>query len=257
MWRTISPLVNGTLSIAAVLSLWWSITALGLVSPFILPAPGDVLEGFRDIGAGYLGGTLLDQLVASLSVVLTGYVLAALIGVPLGVAMAWFPAVNVLFAPVLSVMRPVPPPAWIPLAILWFGIGLSGKTFIVTVAAIVPCLLNSYAGIRETPANLLDAARTLGASRNVLLFGVAIPSASPMILTGLRIALGNAWATVVAAELVVATAGFGYVIMSGYRNLEPRFIAVGMLAVGVIGTLLNVLFRRLERRLLRWDQTYG
>lgn len=253
MWRTISPVFYGTLSLVVLGVAWWASTAFDLVSPLILPPPSNVWEALKDLNSGYLGGTILAQLEASLSVVLGGYAIAAIIGVPLGIAMAWFRPVDYLFAPLLAVMRPIPPPAWIPLAILWFGIDLTGKTFIVAVSAIVPCLLNSYAGIRNTPANLLDSARTLGAPQHVLLLRVAIPSAAPMILTGLRIALGNAWASVVAAELVVATAGFGYVIMSGYRNLEPQFIAVGMLAVGIVGTALNFLFRRLERRLLRWE----
>lgn len=208
------------LAIAALLTAWRVVTAYGMVSPFILPSPPAVLDAAQRLSDGYLGASLFVHLRASLSVVLSGYLVAALVGVPRGILMAWVRPVEILFGPLASVLRPIPPPAWIPLAILWFGIDLSGKIFVVSVAAITPCLINAYVAIKETPPELIRAARTLGAGRAALLFRVAIPAGLPAIAAELRIALGNAWATVVAAELVVATAGFGFVIMNGYRNFE-------------------------------------
>lgn len=252
MNQTAARVAYGTASISLLLAVWWFVCDRALVSSFILPPPGQVLEGLAQIAGGYMGTSIFRHLSASLSVVLSGYAVAALIGVPLGIAMAWNRHVDALFGPLITLLRPVPPPAWIPLAILWFGIDLTGKTFVVFVSAIVPCVINSYVGIKETPPGLLAAARTLGAGSRTLLLEVALPAALPVILTGLRIALGNAWASVVAAELVVATAGFGFLIMNGYRNFESHIMAVGMIAIGVVGFIMNAGFRRLEKALVRW-----
>jgi len=246
--------VFGALAIGAVLAAWWTVTALGMISPLILPSPPAVLDAAQRLSDGYLGASLLAHLEASLSVVLSGYLAAALIGVPLGILMAWARPAEILFGPLISLLRPIPPPAWIPLAILWFGIDLTGKTFVVFVSAITPCLINAYVAIKEAPPELIRAARTLGAGRAALLFRVAIPAGLPTIAAGLRIALGSAWATVVAAELVVATAGFGFVIMNGYRNIESDVMAVGMIAVALTGFVMNLLFRAMEKRAIPWSE---
>jgi ABC-type nitrate/sulfonate/bicarbonate transport system permease component len=245
-------LLYGGASVAVVLALWWAVTARELVSPFILPSPALVLQGLHQIAEGYMGSSIFKHLGASLLVVLSGFGAAIVIGIPLGAAMAWNRSIETLFGPLITLLRPVPPPAWIPLAILWFGIGLGGKTFVVFLSAFVPCLMNAYTGIRETPPELLAAARTLGADRRTLFLEVALPSSLPVVMTGMRIALGNAWATVVAAELVVATEGLGFLIMNGYRNFESQIMAVGMIVIGVVGFLMNIGFRALEKRVVRW-----
>lgn len=242
----------GSSAVAAVLTAWWAVSMLGLVSPFILPSPMAVVDALRRLSGGYLGSSLVAHLEASLSVVLTGYLAAVLVGVSLGVAMAWLRPLDVIFGPLISILRPIPPPAWIPLAILWFGIGLPGKAFVVFVSTITPCLINSYVAIKQVPPSLISAARTLGASRTDLLFRVAVPSGLPLIANGMRIALGTAWATVVAAELVVATAGFGFIIMSGYRNFESDIMAAGIVAVALTGFAIDLLFQRAEKRVFDW-----
>ena len=242
------------LSVIAVFIIWWGVTKLGLVRSIILPSPAEVVEGAKDIWNGYLGVPFWNHFKASLSVMLMGYFSAALVGVSAGVAMAWVPLLDRIFAPLIAVVRPVPPPAWIPLAILWFGIDLSAKVFIVFIAAVVPCVLNSYQAVKSTPIELLNAGKSLGARNFTLLFEVVIPAALPVILGGLRIALGTAWATIVAAELVVSLAGFGFLIMNGYRNLESNIVVCGMLAVAVVGFLMNVAFVRISRRLVPWAE---
>ena len=254
--RKLQRILLGSLSILAVIALWIYLTGPGKVKPMILPPPADVLEGAIDIYRGYLGVPWLEHFRASLLVMLTGYFSAIVIGVPLGIAVAWWRPVETLLNPLISMLRPIPPPAWIPLAILWFGIDLAGKAFIVFVAAIVPCIMNSYLAVRSTPPELLASARSLGASQRVLLLEVALPSGLPAILTGLRIALGTSWATIVAAELVVSLAGFGFLIMNGYRNLESNIVMVGMIAVAVIGFLMNWAFLVIERRLLPWVEMH-
>lgn len=250
----IGQLGFGTISLGVIFVVWWQVTESGIVSGFLLPAPAAVFEAAQRLSAGYLGSSLITHLTASLSVVLSGYLAAALIGVPLGILMAWLRPVDIAIGPLVAILRPIPPPAWIPLAILWFGIDLPGKTFIVFVSSITPCLINAYVAIKEVPANLISAARMLGAGNASLLFRVAIPAGMPMIANGLRIALGSAWATVVAAELVVAAAGFGFVIMSGYRNIESDIMAAGMVAVAVTGFVMNLLFREVEKRVIPWAE---
>jgi taurine transport system permease protein len=252
--QRLQQMVYGLLSIAAVIAIWVFLTGTGRVKPIILPPPADVLEGAIDIYRGYLGVPWYEHFRASLMVMLSGYFSAIAVGVPLGIAIAWWRPIEKLFGPLLAVLRPIPPPAWIPLAILWFGIDLAGKAFIVFVAAIVPCIMNSYLAIKSTPPELLASARSLGASPRVLLLEVALPSGLPAILTGLRIALGTSWATIVAAELVISLAGFGFLIMNGYRNLESQIVMVGMIAVAVIGYLMNWVFLKIERRLLPWGE---
>lgn len=242
------------LSIGAIVAGWWLATSLKLVKPLILPPPADVWDGFLDIWKGYLNVPFWQHFWASISVMLGGFAMAICIGVPLGIAMAWNRWLDWIFGPLLQVLRPIPPPAWIPLAILWLGIGHAGKIFIVVVAAIVPCILNSYLAIKQVPPELLNSARSLGAKPRTLLFEVALPSGLPMILTGLKIALGISWASIVAAELVVSLAGFGFLIMNGYRNLESNIVFVGMVAIAVIGFAMNAVFSAIERRLLPWRE---
>ena len=246
--------VFGLISVGGVLIAWWLATSMKLVKPLILPPPADVLEGFLDVWNGYLNVPFWSHFLASISVMLGGYAAAVGIGVPLGVMMAWNRWLDWIFGPLLQVLRPIPPPAWIPLAILWLGIGFAGKIFIVFIAAVVPCILNSYVAIKQTPLELLSSARSLGANRRTLLLEVAVPCALPMIMTGLRIALGISWASIVAAELVVSLAGFGFLIMNGYRNLESNIVFVGMAAVALIGFAMNAVFVRIERRLVPWRE---
>lgn len=250
----LAPLILGATALAAAFAAWWAVSANGLVSPFLLPSPREVLQAAERLNEGYLGASLMKHFSASLTVVLGGWMAAVLVGVPLGMLMAWSRTADKLFGPLVALLRPIPPPAWIPLAILWFGIGLAGKVFVVFVAALTPCLINAYAGMKEVPPHLLDAARMLGAGPRALLFRVAFPSALPMIASGMRIGLGSAWGAVVAAELVVATAGFGFVIMNGYRNFEASIMAVGIVAVAVVGFALSSLFRLIEARLIRWSE---
>lgn len=256
--QLIQRIFYGLLSIGCVIAFWVWITTTGRVKPIILPPPRDVLDGLVDVYSGYLNVPWYEHFRASMSVMLSGYFAAILVGLPLGIAMAWWRPLEILMTPLLTVLRPIPPPAWIPLAILWFGIGLAGKSFIVFVAAFVPILLNSYLAIKETPTELISSARSLGASQRTLLTEVALPSGLPAIMAGLRIALGTSWATIVAAELVVAGAGFGFLIMTGYRNLESQIIMVGMIAVSLLGFLMNWLFLALERKLVPWrEESHG
>lgn len=242
----------GVAAWTSILLVWWGATHGLAISPFVLPPPEQVLEGFGQIARGYMGASLWTHIKASLGVVLAGFSAAVLVGVPLGMMLAWSNRADRLLGPVVAVLSPIPPPAWIPLAILWFGIGLPGKAFVVFVSSVVPCIVNAHAAVREVPPTLIAAARTMGARGGRLLRSVVLPASLPSILAGVRISLGVAWATVVAAELVVATAGLGFLVMNGYRNFEAHIMAAAMVIIAVIGALLDVAVSLATRRLLTW-----
>ena len=251
----LETLLYTVVSLTMAVICWHVFSVYILQNPFILPSPLQVVDGIGRVTEGYLGGNLFYHAGSSLLIVMTGYLIGVGIGIPLGVVMAWYEPVNRAVGPIVAVLRPIPTPAWIPLAILWFGIGMSGKIFVIIIASIVPCVLNAFTAVRETPRDLLDAARTLGASNRTLLFEVALPSGIPTILAGMRIALGNAWATVVAAELVAAAAGLGFLILAGYRNFESPVMAAGMVSIAVVGVLMNFGFQWFERRIAPWRES--
>lgn len=242
------------ISLVCFFTVWYICTAILHLKPdYILPSPVQVLKGFisKLTSVAPDGATLFGHIVASLKVALSGYLLGAVFGVPLGICMAWFRKADMLVTPLFDLIRPVPTIAWIPLMILWFGIGLGAKAAIIFVSAFVPCVINSYAGIKQTKQVHLWVAQTFGASRKDMLFGVAIPTALPMIFTGLRISLGTAWMTLCAAEMLASNRGLGYMIQINRTLARADLIIVAMLTIGVIGTFLTFILNRLEGRLVK------
>ncbi|HIT89437.1 MAG TPA: ABC transporter permease [Candidatus Merdenecus merdavium] len=242
------------ISLCCFFIIWYVCTAILHLKPdYILPSPIQVLQAFYEkLGTKAPdGATLFGHIVASLKVAFTGYLLGALFGVPLGIAMAWFRRVDMLVTPLFDLIRPVPTIAWIPLMILWFGIGLGAKAAIIFVSAFVPCVINSYAGIKQTKAVHLWVAQTFGASRKEMLFTVAIPTALPMIFTGLRISLGTAWMTLCAAEMLASNKGLGYMIQLNRTIARADLIIVAMLTIGIIGTIMTGVLNKLEGKLVK------
>lgn len=234
--------------------IWHIATAvLKLMPDYCLPSPVQVLEAFiyKLSHKAPDGGTLFQHIFASLKVALTGYVLGAVIGIPLGICMAWFKKIDLFVTPLFDMVRPVPTIAWIPLMILWFGIGLGAKAAIIFVSAFIPCVINSYAGIKQTKPVHLWVAQTFGSSRTKMLFTVAIPTAMPLIFTGLRISLQAAWTTLCAAEMLAANKGLGYMIQLNRSLARADLIIVGMLTIGFIGTLFAIVLTKLENRLVK------
>jgi NitT/TauT family transport system permease protein len=176
-------------------------------------------------------------------------VLSLVIGIPLGLLMGWFVVAEGLARPPFEMIRPIPPVAWIPLAIFWFGIGLTGKVFIIWACGVVPCVINAYTGVRMTNPTLIQMARTYGASDWQIFTKICVPSALPMVFGGLQIALALAWTTLVAAELIAANEGLGYLITMGRRLLRPDMIVLGMIMVGLTGWVIGNIIDRIERRL--------
>ncbi len=162
--------------------------------------------------------------------------------------MGWYPGVNMAVRPLFDAIRPIPPIAWIPIAILWLGIGTTAKAFIIFLAAFVPCVINAYTGIRLTNPVLIRVAKIYGASNWETFIKIGIPSAVPMIFTGMKLSLNAAWTTLVAAELLAASMGLGYMIQLGRRLARPDIIIVGMLTIGFLGALMSWILTRIEAR---------
>jgi taurine transport system permease protein len=242
------------LALAAMFGVWWLVTRPdGLVSPLFLPPPLDVWEAFvRLWSRPYLGSTLGEHVAASLRIVVGGWLLAGVIGLPLGIAMGWWKKARWIAFPVFQILRPVPPLAWIPLAILWLGIGNSARIFVVFIAAIVPWVMNSMQAVYSIDGLLVRAAKTLGASDSQILTRVVCRTALPTLVAGARIALGNAWTTLVAAELLAATAGLGYIALNASRTLEMGILLVAMGIIGLLGALFSIGMQVLTRWVAPW-----
>lgn len=241
-------------SLAAMFAAWWFATRPdGLISPLFLPPPQDVWDAFvRLWSRPYLGSSLGEHIGASLRIVVGGWLLAGVIGVPLGIAMGWWQKMRWIAFPVFQILRPVPPLAWIPLAILWLGIGNSARVFVVFIAAIVPWVLNSMQAVYSIDNLLIRAAKTLGATDGQILTRVVCRTALPTLVAGARIALGNAWTTLVAAELLAATAGLGYIALNASRMLEVDILLVAMTIIGVLGALFSIGMHMVTRWVAPW-----
>ena len=186
-----------------------------------------------------------------------GYAVAILTGVPLGLWMGWDRRVEAFVNPVFLIIRPIPPLAWIPLAILWLGLGDAAKIMVIWFAAFVPSVINAMTGVRQIDRSVLEAARMLGTPAVRLVREVIVPAASPMIFTGLRLSLQASWTTLVAAELVGALVGVGFVLNMAQQDIYPAMILVGMVTVGLLGWLTTALLARIERRAMAWNQAAG
>ena len=243
------------LSLALLLLTWWSITALGLISPLFLPAPQQVLSKLLLIASpqGFMDATLWQHLAASLTRMLVALFAAAAIGIPVGIAMGLSPAVRGLLDPLIELYRPVPPLAYLPLMVIWFGIGETSKILLIYLAIFAPVTLSTLAGVRNTQQVRIRAAQSLGASRWQLLRWVILPGALPEILTGLRIGLGVGWSTLVAAELIAATRGLGFMVQSAGEFLATDVVLAGIAVIALIAFTLELGLRALQRRLTPWN----
>lgn len=194
---------------------------------------------------------LFIHIAASLQVALSGYALGALIGIPLGILMAWFKPVDLFVKPIFDLIRPIPPIGWVPIMMLTLGIGLKAKAMVIFVSAIIPCIINAYSGIKQTSGIHINVAKTFGATNLEILHTIAIPTALPMIFTGLRVSLGVSWMTLVAAELVAATKGLGYMLQIARTIGRPDIIVVGMLVIAGVGAILTGGLEYLEKKFVR------
>lgn len=243
------------LSVAVLLLVWWGVTALGLVAPLFLPPPQQVLKKLLLIASpqGFMDATLWQHLGASLARMLVALFFAALIGIPVGIAMGLSPAIRGLLDPLIELYRPVPPLAYLPLMVIWFGIGETSKILLIYLAIFAPVTLSTLAGVKNAQQVRIRAAQALGASRWQLLRFVILPGALPEILTGLRIGLGVGWSTLVAAELIAATRGLGFMVQSAGEFLATDVVLAGIAVIALIAFSLELGLRALQRRLTPWN----
>ena len=242
-------------AILAWIVIWaWLTRPGGPVPTLYFPAPDDVWAKFvRMWQRPYIGSTLPNHILASLYIVLTGWGLAALVGIPLGIAMAWWKKLKWIVFPTFQLIRPVPPLAWIPLTILWLGIGDSARISVVFIAALVPWLMNSMLAVYSIDRLLLDAAKTLGANDHQILTRVVCRTALPTLVAAARMALGSAWSTLVAAEILAATAGLGYVAVNASQLLDTDVLLVAMFMIGILGIGMTGLIGLTQNWLAPWS----
>lgn len=245
------------LAVAGILSfllVWQIVLELGIISDRYVSKPTELVTLFfqKMTDSTPDGATLPEATLASLQVAVTGLTLAIVTGIPLGLLMGWYKGIDKFFRPIFEIIRPIPPISWIPLTIVWLGIGLRAKAFIIFFAAFIPCVINSYTGIKLTKEVLINVAKTCGASNFTIFWKVGIPSAMPMTFAGVRVALGNAWSTLVAAEMLAANAGLGYMILMGRSFARPDIIMLGMVCIGAIGAVFTGVLGFLEKRIIGW-----
>jgi len=240
-------------SVTTLAVLWFVSAANDWVPPVFWPSPQSVWARFVDIiSGGYRNFTLLEHIGWSLYRILMGFGLGCLVGIPLGFAMGLSRVMRGVFDPIVEFFRPIPPLAFIPLVIIWSGIGERSKILLLFLAALWIMALAARAGVSSIKLSKIHAAYTLGVSRTQLLFRVILPNALPEIFTGMRVAMGVCWGTVVAAELVAAESGIGFMIMAASKFLDTDIVVMGVIIIGVIGYGIDILMRKLEARLIPW-----
>jgi len=250
MLRSLAPFL-------LVLAVWQLVCLAGLVSPAMLPAPWPVGRAFGDLCLiGMPPGRLLPlHAWHSLGRVLTGVGLAVVLGAPVGLALGASARLRTMVMPLVDFLRPIPPLAWIPLAILWFGLGLASAAYLIFLGAFFPVVLATCSGVRGVDPLWVDAVRMLGASRPAIWRKVLLPGAMPSLLTGVRVGLGIGWMTLVAAEFTGVRGGYGlgYMIMSARDLQRTDEVMAGMAAIGLIGLAMEWILGRLSSFLLRWQ----
>ncbi|OMH29145.1 ABC transporter permease subunit [Motiliproteus sp. MSK22-1] len=252
-----SAVANGrTWSILSVITMavvWYVGSALEFINPIFWPSPQAVWEQFINIsGEGYRNFSLLEHIWASLYRILIGFALGCLVGVPLGFAMGLSEVIKGWFDPVVEFFRPIPPLAFIPLVIIWSGIGERSKIMLLFFAALWVMVIAARAGVGSVKLSKIHAAYSLGASKKQVLLHVILPNSLPEIFTGMRVAMGICWGTVVAAELVAAESGVGFMIMAASKFLATDVVVLGVIIVGLIGYSIDILMRKLEAKLIPW-----
>ena len=237
------------LSLGPIVLFWWIAATLGWVNVVLLPSPVQVAASgwhmLRD-------GTLVIDAAVSLLRVFEGFIVACLIAIPVAAAMGVSPVLQRLLDPIVEIMRPIPPIAILPIAILWFGIGETSKIFVVAYASFFPIVLNAIAGFRTVEEAHLRAARILGAQPLQVFWHVTVPSAFPSMVVGMRLGLGMAFLVLVAAELLAASSGLGFLIQDARAQFQTDRVLVGIVTIGVLGFLLNKAIVYTEGRIVRW-----
>lgn len=242
-------LLLNLIAVALGIAAWWLIAAAGVQG---LPGPVEVAERGRTL---LTDGTLFRDAAASLRRVFAGFALGSLLAIPVGFLMGWYPVCRGLMEPYVQFFRTIPPLAIIPLAIVLMGIGEAPKILVIFLAAFLACVISTYQGVVSVDKTFINAARVLGASNAVVFVRVVVPASSPFILVGMRVGLGAAWATVVAAELIAAQEGLGRRMQDAQNFYDLPTIFVALITIGILGLVMDRLLLAAEARLTGWQET--
>lgn len=246
-------IIGSALIVVLVLAWYLATGPLALIQPVKFPSMPDAYDSVLWLlNPGYAGATLFGHIWSSVGLVLLGFAIAILTGVPIGILMGWNKLADAYLNPVFQILRPIAPIAWIPLTILWFGLGTTAKVFVIWLAAFSPAVINTHTGIRTLSPILIEAAKVQGASNRRLLWEIAVPNAMPTIFAGMRISLQACWMVLVAAELVGSFTGLGHILIIATRDLNPGMIFVAMICIALLGILMNSVLTRVERRVIPW-----
>lgn len=240
-------------SVMTFLFFWWLVTTLGWVEPLFMPSPqATVAKFFEIIDQGFTNTAFVHHVAISTARVFGAFALACAIGIPLGLAMGMSPLVRGIFDPPIEFYRPIPPLAYLPLMIIWFGIGETSKVLLIFLSIFAPVTLGARAGVRSAAIEQIHAAYSFGASRWQVMRYVILPSALPEILTSMRIGVGFGWTTLVAAEMVAATEGLGYMVLSASQFLQTSTVIMGIVVIAAIAYLFDTTMRLTEKKLVPW-----
>ena len=244
-------LTAGVLLISVL--LWQAISMAGVFPAFALPSPVAVWQSFVEIVRnGYGGQTLIGDILISCFRIIIGFVGAVAIGVPIGLLMSRNKIVFDIIDPLLQFVRPVPPLAYIPLLVVWFGIGELPKAILILVGTIPVIIIGTMSGVKSTPPLRIAVARTLGATNAQIFRKIVLPSALPEIFTAMRVGIGVAWTCLVAAELIAASSGLGWLVQFAGQALQVAVVIVGIVIIGVIGYAMELVIRKLENWIVPW-----
>jgi ABC-type nitrate/sulfonate/bicarbonate transport system permease component len=238
----------GLLLIVGILVVWEVASASGMIRALSFPRVSAIGLAWVELAAE---GDLFVEMLDTLRRMFIGFAVAALIGVPLGLLMGASRFAHSLFEPLTELLRPIPSPAYIPIAILLLGIGDNMKVAVVSIAAVFPILLNTYQGVRDIDPVVTDTGRTLGLGKSAILREVALPAAMPSVLTGMRISLGIAFIVVVVAEMIIGNDGIGHLILDSQRTFQIPEMYAGIFTLAVVGYAINWFFVKLEQVMLR------
>ena len=239
--------------IVALVFIWWLVTAAGWIKPLFLPSPQDVVRNFVDVVQnGFTGASFWEHIWISTARVFGAFALACVLGIPLGIAMGMSPWVRGVFDPPIEFYRPIPPLAYLPLMIIWFGIDETSKVLLIFLSVFAPVALGARAGVKSAAIEQIHAAYSFGASRWQVIWRVIIPSAMPEIITAMRIGIGFGWTTLVAAEMVASTSGLGYMVLTASKFLQTSTVIMGIIVIATIAYAFDQLMRFVERRVVPW-----
>ncbi|MCC2596438.1 ABC transporter permease subunit [Pusillimonas sp. MFBS29] len=238
---------------ATLIALWFLVTSLGLIKPIFLPSPFAVYDKFIEaVTYGVANSTLYQHTAASLGRVMGAFLLALVTAVPIGVLMGVNRLARGVFDPIIEFYRPLPPLAYLPLVIIWFGIGEFPKVFLIFLAIFAPMAIAARAGVKSVSIEQIHAAYAMGASSRQIITHVILKAALPEIFTGMRIGIGVGWTTLVAAEMVASSRGLGFMVLNAAQYLASDVVIMGILVIGFFALIFDLLLRHLEKMLIPW-----